>query len=65
MQSFSWKLLHADTFTSNYFFMQVVEEAKKMIEASPNQKFVVHEFKADANAKVIEKCTNVAQWQLM
>lgn len=36
------------------FSLQVVEEAKKMIEASPNQKFVVHEFKADANAKVIK-----------
>lgn len=54
--------MHADTFTSYYIFMKVVEEAKKMIEASPNQKFVVHEFKADANAKVIEKYTNVAQW---
>jgi hypothetical protein len=30
----------------------VVEQAKKMIEDCPNQKFVVHEFKADANSKV-------------
>lgn len=43
-------LLHVVLFIS----LQVVEEAKKMIEASPNQKFVVHEFKADANAKVIK-----------
>lgn len=33
---------------------EVIEEAKKMIEASPNQKFVVHEFKADANAKALD-----------
>lgn len=54
--------MHANKFTGIFISLQVVEEAKKMIEASPNQKFVVHEFKADANAKVIEKCTNVAQW---
>ena len=31
---------------------QVVEESKRMIEAAPNQKFVVHQFKAGSNAKV-------------
>lgn len=62
MWNCSWNFLHANKFTGIFISLQVVEEAKKMIEASPNQKFVVHEFKADANAKVIEKCTNVAQW---
>ncbi|KAK3086415.1 hypothetical protein FSP39_018170 [Pinctada imbricata] len=33
---------------------EVVEEAKKMIEANPNQKFVVHEFKAGSNAKALD-----------
>lgn len=53
---FFMEFLHADSFTTCSIFisLQVVEEAKKMIEASPNQKFVVHEFKADANAKVIK-----------
>lgn len=59
MQSFLWKFLYVDIFISNYFFMQVVEEVKKMIEVSLNQKFVVYEFKVDVNVKVIEKCINV------
>ena len=31
---------------------QVVEETKHMIESSPNQKYVVHQFHAGSNAKV-------------
>lgn len=59
MQSFLWNFLYIDIFISNYIFMQVVEEVKKMIEVSSNQKFVVYEFKVDVNVKVIEKCINV------
>lgn len=59
MQSFLWNYLYVDIFISNYIFMQVVEEVKKMIEVSLNQKFVVYEFKVDVNVKVIEKCINV------
>lgn len=59
MQSFLWNFLYVDIFISNYIFMQVVEEVKKMIEVSSNQKFVVYEFKVDVNVKVIEKCINV------
>lgn len=59
MQSFLWNYLYVDIFISNYIFMQVVEEVKKMIEVSSNQKFVVYEFKVDVNVKVIEKCINV------
>lgn len=33
---------------------EVVEESKKMMEASPDQKFVVHEFKAGSNAKALD-----------
>lgn len=33
-------------------FWQVVDEAKKMIEANPNKSVVIHEFKAGSNAKV-------------
>lgn len=33
---------------------EVVQEAKKMIEANPNQKFVVHEFKAGSIAKALD-----------
>lgn len=58
-QSFLWNFLYVDIFISNYIFMQVVEEVKKMIEVSSNQKFVVYEFKVDVNVKVIEKCINV------
>ncbi|XP_005102630.1 alanine--tRNA ligase, cytoplasmic [Aplysia californica] len=32
----------------------VTEESKKMIEANPNQKFIVHEFKAGSNAKALD-----------
>lgn len=59
MQSFLWNFLYVDIFISNYIFMQVVEEVKKMIEVSSNQKFVVYEFKVDVNVKVIEKYINV------
>lgn len=59
MQSFLWNFLYVDIYISNYIFMQVVEEVKKMIEVSSNQKFVVYEFKVDVNVKVIEKCINV------
>lgn len=59
MQSFLWNFLYVDILISNYIFMQVVEEVKKMIEVSSNQKFVVYEFKVDVNVKVIEKCINV------
>lgn len=59
MQSFLWNFLYVDIFISYYIFMQVVEEVKKMIEVSLNQKFVVYEFKVDVNVKVIEKCINV------
>lgn len=59
MQIFLWNYLYVDIFISNYIFMQVVEEVKKMIEVSSNQKFVVYEFKVDVNVKVIEKCINV------
>lgn len=59
MQSFLWNFLYVDIFISNYIYMQVVEEVKKMIEVSSNQKFVVYEFKVDVNVKVIEKCINV------
>lgn len=59
MQSFLWNFLYVDIFISYYIFMQVVEEVKKMIEVSSNQKFVVYEFKVDVNVKVIEKCINV------
>lgn len=59
MQSFLLNFLYVDIFISNYIFMQVVEEVKKMIEVSSNQKFVVYEFKVDVNVKVIEKCINV------
>lgn len=59
MQSFLWNFLYVDIFISNYILMQVVEEVKKMIEVSSNQKFVVYEFKVDVNVKVIEKCINV------
>lgn len=59
MQSFLWNYLYVDIFISNYIFMQVVEEVKKMIGVSSNQKFVVYEFKVDVNVKVIEKCINV------
>ncbi|CAH1779871.1 unnamed protein product [Owenia fusiformis] len=33
---------------------EVVEEAKKMIETSPNQRIVIHEFKALSNAKALD-----------
>lgn len=33
---------------------EVVEESKRMIEASPNQKFVVHQFNAGSNAKALD-----------
>ena len=33
---------------------EVVQESKKMIEANPNQKFVVHEFKAGSIAKALD-----------
>ncbi|VDI01856.1 alanyl-tRNA synthetase [Mytilus galloprovincialis] len=33
---------------------EVVQETKKMIEASPNEKFVVHEFKAGSIAKALD-----------
>ncbi|KAK7478207.1 hypothetical protein BaRGS_00030568 [Batillaria attramentaria] len=33
---------------------EVVEESKKMIQESPDQKFVVHEFKAGNNAKALD-----------
>ena len=33
---------------------EVVEEAKQMIEKSPNQKYVVHTFSAGSNGKVNE-----------
>lgn len=59
MQSFLWNFFYVDIFISYYIFMQVVEEVKKMIEVSSNQKFVVYEFKVDVNVKVIEKCINV------
>lgn len=59
MQSFLWNFLYVDIFIGYYIFMQVVEEVKKMIEVSLNQKFVVYEFKVDVNVKVIEKCINV------
>lgn len=59
MWSFLWNFLYVDIFISNYILMQVVEEVKKMIEVSSNQKFVVYEFKVDVNVKVIEKCINV------
>ncbi|CAG2248862.1 AARS [Mytilus edulis] len=38
---------------------EVVQETKKMIEASPNEKFVVHEFKAGSIAKVYLKTKNL------
>jgi len=33
---------------------EVTEETKKMIEANPNQSFIVHEFKAGSNAKALD-----------
>ncbi|XP_021371285.1 alanine--tRNA ligase, cytoplasmic-like isoform X2 [Mizuhopecten yessoensis] len=33
---------------------EVVEQTKKMIEANPNQSFIVHEFKAGSNAKSLD-----------
>jgi len=33
---------------------EVTEESKKLIEANPNQKFIVHEFKAGANSKALD-----------
>ena len=36
----------------NESFFQVVDEAKKLIEASPNAPFIVHEFKALSSGKV-------------
>ncbi|ESO83071.1 hypothetical protein LOTGIDRAFT_197664 [Lottia gigantea] len=33
---------------------EVVEECKKMIEANPNIKYIVHEFKAGSNAKALD-----------
>uniref|UniRef100_A0A0B7ARJ2 Alanine--tRNA ligase n=1 Tax=Arion vulgaris TaxID=1028688 RepID=A0A0B7ARJ2_9EUPU len=33
---------------------EVTEESKKMIEANPDQKFIVHEFKAGSNAKALD-----------
>ncbi|XP_033755584.1 alanine--tRNA ligase, cytoplasmic-like [Pecten maximus] len=33
---------------------EVVEQTKKMIEANPNQPFIVHEFKAGSNAKSLD-----------
>lgn len=31
---------------------EVTEQAKQMIADNPNQKYIVHEFKAGSNAKV-------------
>ncbi|KAK6185433.1 hypothetical protein SNE40_007670 [Patella caerulea] len=33
---------------------EVIEEAKKMIEANPNVKYIVHEFKAGSSAKALD-----------
>lgn len=33
---------------------EVVEQTKKLIEENPNQKFIVHEFKAGSNAKALD-----------
>ncbi|XP_076470939.1 alanine--tRNA ligase, cytoplasmic-like [Babylonia areolata] len=33
---------------------EVIEESKRMIEASPNQKFVVHQFSAGSSAKALD-----------
>ncbi|PVD20508.1 hypothetical protein C0Q70_18664 [Pomacea canaliculata] len=33
---------------------EVVEQSKQLIDASPNQKYVVHEFKAGSNAKALD-----------
>ncbi|KAK3603819.1 hypothetical protein CHS0354_042820 [Potamilus streckersoni] len=33
---------------------EVVEEAKKLLESNPNQKCIVHEFKAGSNAKALD-----------
>ena len=47
-----------------YVTLQVVEEAKKLIEANPNKPYVVHEFKAFVSGKVSSLVTLHVHYEL-